>query len=132
MLNNRHKFNRFNEGVVYIYKDNTSNSDFGAKKNSTKLSDLIFLGKLDFSQQLCRQEDIEYCEQLGFSLALKIKTHLKKDVKIKHKAVINNTLYTISFISQFKNFMYLYLERVRELEIENTTNITNTGVEGSN
>ena len=130
MLNKRHKFHKFNEGVVKIYRDNTTNSSFGAKKNSTKLSDMEYLGKLDYYQQTCRQEDLEYCEQLGFSLSLKIKTHLKKDVKIKHKAVINNTLYTINFINHSKKAMYLYLERVRELETEQQT--TNTSVESNN
>ena len=110
------KFSNYLSGVVKIYKDIVSNSDFGAKKNSAKLEDMEFIEKLDFHQLSCRQEDLEYCEQLGFSLAFNIKTHLRRDIKIKYKAVIDNVLYTINFIDYSNKDMFLYLERVRELE----------------
>lgn len=125
MIKKRRKFNIFNEGVVEIYKDNTTDSSFGAKKNTSKLSDLTYIEKLDYYQMTCKQEDLEYCEQLGFSLALKLKTHLRKHIKIKYKAVINNTLYTINFLDYSKRSMYMYLERVRELTAEETMS-TNT------
>ena len=39
-----------------------------------------------------------------------------KEVQAKHKAVIGNSLYEISYMDKAENEMYLYLEYVRELE----------------
>lgn len=114
MKNNR--FTRFNDGVVSIYREKEKRSNFAAKENVRALDDMTFMCKLDYEQLSIRQEDVEFAEQSNFSLSLKVRTRYVKSVKSKCKAVIDGTLYDISYIDKTRTEMYLYLEAVRELD----------------
>jgi hypothetical protein len=89
-MQNRPKFARYNDGVVFIYRDTDRRSNFGAKLNVQTLDDMTFIAKLSYAEQSKRQQDMEFAEQMGFSLALKIKTRRINGVDNKCKVVINN------------------------------------------
>lgn len=110
------KFVRFNDGVAAIYKDKSERTSFGAKVNTTGLDGLEFIAKLDFKELSRRQQDQEFAEQNGFSLARKIQTRSFKGAKSKCKVVIDNMLYDISYVDKTKDSDFLYLEGVRELD----------------
>ena len=106
---------RYNDGVVGIYREKERKTDFGAKRNATTLEDMEFIVKLDFQESSKRAQDLEFAEQSGFQLSMKIRTRYNKAVKSKMKAVIDGYMYDISYIDKTQLEMFLYLEGVREL-----------------
>ena len=82
----------------------------------TALDELEHFARLDFEQAAKRQQDIEFAEQMGFSLSMKIKTRFIGGVSSKLKAVIDNYLYDISYVDDNRKEMWLYLQGVRELD----------------
>jgi hypothetical protein len=68
-----------------------------------------------------REQDLEFCEAMGRSLTLKIKTRLVKGVKSTHNVIIaiadKSVLYSIinADPDRKNNELYLYIEEVREL-----------------
>ena len=112
------KFSRYNDGVVYIYREEEGRkTDFSAKKNVKALEDMEYIVKLTFEEALKREQDIEFAQQNGFTLALKIKTRLCNEVDNKCKAVIDGYLYDVSYldIDRRKAEMWLYLQGVKEI-----------------
>lgn len=110
------KHSRYNDGVVLIYRAKKKETTFAAKQNVSVLDDMDFVVKLDFEQSSKRQQDIEFAEQKGFSLSLKVKTRYIPTVNNKCKAVINNYLYDVSYVDDDRKDMWLYLEGVRSLD----------------
>lgn len=108
----------YNDGIVRIYREKERKTDFNAKRNVSALEDMDFVVKLAFDECSKRTQDLEFAEQSGFSLSLKIRTRYVKSVQVKHKAVINGYLYEISYIDKAEQELYLYLEGVRELDSE--------------
>ena len=104
------KFSRYNDGVVYIYRVKEKEEDFSSNVSMSSINDLDFIVKLDYEEASKRERDLEFAEQHGFSLSLKIKTRLYNHVDNKCKAIINNYLYDISHLDKSKNEMWLYLE----------------------
>lgn len=114
-MQKRPEFARYNDGVVHIYRETERRSNFGAKLNATALDDLKFIAKLSYAEQSKRQQDIEFANQQGFSLELKIKTRFIKGVDNKCKAVINGYLYDIDYVDATKTELYLYMQGVGSL-----------------
>lgn len=115
---NKPKFSRYNDGVVYIYREEEGRkTDFSAKKNVKALEDMEYIVKLTFEEASKREQDIEFAQQNGFTLALKIKTRLCNGVDNKCKAVIDGYLYDVSYldIDRRKAEMWLYLQGVKEI-----------------
>ena len=112
------KSTAFRDGVVYIYKDNGAKSDFSALKAPKKLSDMAFIVKLAYKENSRRTQDVEFAEQSGFNLAMKIQTRYVPTVQTKHKAVINGKMYAISYLDKSINDMFLYLEYEREVSAD--------------
>ena len=110
------KSTAFRDGVVYIYKDNGAKSDFSALKAPKKLADMTFIVKLAYKENSRRTQDVEFAEQSGFNLAMKIQTRYVPTVQTKHKAVINGKMYCVMYIDKSINDMYLYLTFERDLE----------------
>lgn len=106
----------YNDGVVSIYKELERKTDFNAKRNVAGLDDMEFVVKLAFDECSKRAQDLEFAEQSGFSLSLKVKTRYVPTVQAKHKAVINGYLYEISYLDKAEQELYLYLEGVRALD----------------
>lgn len=108
----------FNDGVVSIYRELDRKTDFNAKRNVAGLEDMDFIVKLAFDECSKRVQDMEFAEQSGFSLSLKIRTRYMKSVQVKHKAVINGYLYEIAYMDKAEQELFLYLEGVRALDPE--------------
>ena len=105
----------FNDGVVQVYREVDLKTDFSAKRNVHSLDDMRLIAKLDFAEQSRRQQDMEFADQMGFALALKIKTRYLRGVDNKCKCVIGDMLDDISYIDTTRTEMYFYLQEVRRL-----------------
>lgn len=114
---NKKKFSTYNDGIVYLYREKSQKSgDSFAKKNVSSINDLEFIVKLNYEESSKREQDIEFAEQNGFSLSLKVKTRFVKNVDNKCKAVIDGYLYDVSHMDKTRTEMWLFLEGVRELD----------------
>ena len=106
----------YNGGVVSIYRERDRKTDFNAKRNVASVEDMDFIVKLAFDECSKRVQDLEFAEQSGFSLSMKVRTRYVPTVQAKHKAVINGYLYEISYLDKAERELYLYLEGVRALD----------------
>lgn len=111
----KNKFSRYNDGVVLIYRAKDRKTDFNAKRNVSTKDDMDMVCKLDYEEMSKRERDLEFAEQMGFSLSLKIKTRNLKSVDNKCKAVIDGYLYDISHLDRSKEEMFLYMEQIRKV-----------------
>lgn len=109
------KLSKFNDGVLFVYREKDIKTNFSARRNVQTLDDMDFIVKLNYEESSKRQQDLEFAEQLGFSLSLKVKTRWVSSVASKMKAVINGYLYDIRYLDKSGREMYLYLEGVREI-----------------
>lgn len=114
-MQNRPKFAQYNDGMAYIYREKGKRSNFGAKINASALDDLDFIVKLAYAEQSKRLQDMEYAEQMGFSLEMKIKTRFVHGIDNKCKVVINDYLYDIRHLDTTKTEIYFYMEGVGKL-----------------
>lgn len=112
------QFNTYNDGVVSLYREKERRSNFSAKQNVSTLDDMEFIAKLAFEESTKREQDLDFAEQKGFSLSLKIRTRLLKCIDNKCKAVIDGYLYDVSYIDKSRDEMWLYMEQVRKLVTE--------------
>lgn len=110
------KFSRYNDGVVAIYREKPRRTDFAAKQNVSVLDDMDFIVKLAFEESSRREQDIDFAEQMGFSLTLKVRTRYFIGVDNRCKAVINGYLYDVSYVDKTRTEMWLYLEGVKKLD----------------
>lgn len=109
---NKPRFSRYNDGVVSIYRERDQRSNFGARLNATSIGDMRFVAKLAYAEQSKREQDLDFAEQHGFSLSMKIKTRHFKGIDNKCKAVIDGFLYDVSYVDATRSDLYLYLEGV--------------------
>lgn len=105
----------YNDGVVFLYREQERVTDFGAKRNVTAVEDMDFIVKMDYEELSKREQDQEFAQENGFSLSLKIRIRKIKGIDNKCKAVIDNYLYDVSYVDGDKTDLYLYLEGVRSL-----------------
>lgn len=112
------KISKYNDGVVRIYREKDRKTDFNAKKNVSTLENMDYVLKLDFEEAAKREQDLEFAEQKGFSLTMKIKTRYVKAVNNKCKAVIDGYLYDVSHVDKSRTEMWLFLEGVKPLDSE--------------
>ena len=110
------KFSTYNDGVVRIYREKERRNDFNAKQNVSALDNMDFIVRLDFQEVAKREQDLDFAEQKGFSLTLKIKTRFVNGVDNKCKAVIDNYLYDVQYIDKSRTEVWLYLEGVNPLD----------------
>lgn len=112
----KNNFSRYNDGIVCLYREKERRTDFSAKRNVSTVDDMDFIVKLAFEESAKREQDMEFAEQQGFSLTMKVKTRLFKDVDNKCKAVIDGFLYDVSYIDKTRSEMFLFLEGVKSLD----------------
>lgn len=108
----------YNDGVVSIYREKDRKTDFNAKRNVAGIEDMDPVVNLAFAESSKRTQDLEFAEQSGFSLSMKIRTRYMKAVQAKHKAVINGYLYEIAYMDKAGQELFLYLEGIRKLPEE--------------
>lgn len=111
----RKKKDCYNDGVAHFYREADRKTEFGAKQNVRRLENMTFIAKLDFCEQTRRQQDLEFAEQMGFSLSLKIRTRFVRGIDNRCKCVIGDVLYDISYMDATRTELYFYLEEVRRL-----------------
>ena len=107
----------YNDGFVKVYRKKAEN--LTVNRNVTSVEDLEFVVRLAYSEVARRQQDMEFAEQMSFSLALKIKTMrpmIEKGISNQCFAVIDNTLYGIKYIDSTKTEIFLYLEKARTIK----------------
>lgn len=107
----------FSDGIVQVFRQKDRKTDFNARRNVKTLDDMEFIVKLAFAEASKRQQDLEFAEQSGFQLAMKVRTRYVPTVESKMKAVIDDYLYDISYIDKSGTEMFLYLESVCKLEV---------------
>ena len=112
------KFNRYNDGVVSIYREKGRRTDFNAKQNVSALDNLDFIVKLAYEESAKREQDLDFAEQHGFSLSLKVRTRYVDGVDNKCKAIIGGYLYDVSYIDKTRTEMWLFLEGVKKIDSE--------------
>lgn len=112
----------YNDGICQIVLSKGNRvSDFAARENDRVKEDFEILYTLPFAEMSRREQDLEFCEAMGRSLTLKIKTRLVPNVKSQHNvielAANKSTLYSIITADPDRknDELYLYLEEVREL-----------------
>lgn len=107
----------YNDGVLILYEDHAERNSFGARNNEANLEKLC---KLRFQEMSQRQKDLEFAQQEGFSLALKVKTPFCSLVKRnkKFKIIIDTSLYDVSYYDDNKTSLFFYLEYIREVQDE--------------
>lgn len=111
-MQNKPRFSLYNDGMVFIYREKDRRSNFSAKINAATLQDMELIAKLAFSEVSKRQQDVEFAQQQGFTLSLKVKTRYIKGVDNKCKAVIDGYLYDVSYLDATRTEMFLYLQGV--------------------
>ncbi len=110
------KFSRYNDGVISIYRERRKESHFAAKENVSELADMDFVAKLAYEESSKREQDLDFANQSGFSLTLKVRTRYLPNVDNKCKAVIDSYLYDVSYVDKSRTEMWLYLEGIKELK----------------
>lgn len=105
----------YNDGVVSIYREKNQSHSFGAQRNVSTLEDMDFIVRLHYQELSMREQDFQFAEQRGFNLAMKIKTHNRKEVDSECKAVIGELIFDVSYPDRSSREMYLYLEGGRQL-----------------
>lgn len=118
MLQAKKELPTYPDGVLGIYKAKPRKTDFAARRNIEKRSDMEFVASLCFNTQTIREQDYEFAERASFKLALKVKTPRFDLVTSDHLALIGTTLFDVSHIDKTKDEMYLFLEEVREIDFE--------------
>ena len=111
-MQNKPRFSLYNDGMVFIYREKDRRSNFSAKINAGSLDDLELVAKLAYAETSKREQDLEYAQQQGFTLSLKVKTRYIKGVDNKCKAVIDGYLYDVSYLDATRTEMFLYLQGV--------------------
>ncbi len=105
------KMKSYNDGIAEIYNKKD------ATKNVKSLDDLEYIGFLCYEEKSRRQEDIEFAEQRGNQLMLKIATPDNGNMDSDRNIVIDNVIYSIIHIDRAKDpgELYFYLEEVRKI-----------------
>ena len=111
-------FSRYNDGVIHVYREKERRTDFNAKQNVSTLDNMTFIVKLAYEESAKREQDLDFAEQHGFSLTLKVRTRLVDSVDNKCKAVINGYLYDVSYVDKTRTEMWLFLEGVKRIDSE--------------
>lgn len=111
------KFQTYNDGMLYICKNVTGKSDFGAVKNAKSVYDLSDCLKLAFSEMSKRDEDITFAESRSRSLSVKVKTRFVPCLGNCSQVIIGDTLYSVIKVdfNRSKSESFLYLEEERKL-----------------
>jgi hypothetical protein len=114
----RSKWPAFNDGVCELARDAAESSSFGARHNIRTMDDLDVYECSHYSRMSVRAQDVEFAEQIGISLAIKIRIRNVLEAKPGDKVIIMRELYNIGSLDRSADLTqaYLYLEYVRDLE----------------
>lgn len=110
-MRKKRKTGRYNDGIAKLYQKKEGT------RNVKTLEDLEYIGHLCFEEKSCRQSDIEFAEQRGKQLKMKIATQNPGETDTNKIIVIENVIYSIIHIDRSKgtNEVFFYLEEVRKI-----------------
>lgn len=113
---NRAKLTMLLDGFLDLYEDVPKRNEFGARINDGDLKLVHY--RIPFGEMMCRQSDLEFAEQRGFTIIRKVKIQYCNllERKKKYKVVIDGALYDVGSFDPTPNLTYLYLEYVREVQ----------------
>lgn len=102
---------RYNDGIANIYEKKEGT------RNVKTLEDLEYIGYLCFEEKSCRQSDIEFAQQRGKQLKLKIATQETGEIDTNQIILIGDVIYSIIHIDRSRNTndVFYYLEEVRKI-----------------
>ena len=116
MLKKRNHLPSYPDGVVRFYLEKDDNhTTFGAKENAVKLSDLDFVNCVVYSIESIRDRDIQFAEQQGKTLTLKIRCPFCPGLTTECKALIGDLLYDVAYYDPNHQEVFVYLEGGRIL-----------------
>lgn len=118
MLNEKKQLPSYPSGVLGVYKAKPRKTDFGARRNIEKRSDMEFIGSVCYNVQTIRDQDFAFAERASFKLSLKVKCPRFDLVTPDCYVLIGETLFDISHLDKTKDEMYLYMEEVGEIDID--------------
>lgn len=118
MLASKRALPSYPDGVLKVYKKKNRKTDFGARRNIESIDDMTFVCSLCFNAQTIREQDYEFAERSDFKLSFKVLTPRFDLVESDCLALIGSTLFDISHTDKTAREMYLYLEEVRDLDLE--------------
>lgn len=110
MLKSRKHLPTYNDGIAEIYREKDIKTSFGAKLNAESTEDLEPVVCLAYSSEMIREQDFDFAERHGFSVSLKIKTHLYRGVDAGCRAIVGGLIYDVSHVDRTQSEMHLYLE----------------------
>ena len=112
------KWQTFNDGILELARDTAGSGSFGAKRNIESLEDLEVYECAHYQRMSIRVDDVDFAEQTGLNLSIKVRIRSVPEVRPGHKAVIGRDVYNIGSIDRSADGLvaYLYLEHVRELQ----------------
>lgn len=117
MLKRKRVLPSYPDGVLGVYRAKDRKTDFGARRNVERLSDMDAVCPLCYSAQTIREQDYDFAERADFTLSLKVRTPLVTAVTSDCLVVIGETLFSISHMDSTDREMYLYLEEVRTIDV---------------
>nr|DAZ49039.1 MAG TPA: hypothetical protein [Caudoviricetes sp.] len=105
------KVSSYTDGIAKVFRKKN------VERNVRSLDDLEYLGFLCFEEKSKRQQDLEFAEQLGANLTMKIATPDDGNMDSNWNVVIDDTIYAIIYIdrNKQKREKYFYLEEVRKI-----------------
>ena len=99
--------NAYVSGVAYFGTDNTDK-----KRNPKAITDLKNITPFNFDEMSKRERDVVMLEAMGHTLSLKIKIQKNPVATSKQYVIINDVMYSISYIDKYGNDMFIYLEAI--------------------
>ena len=111
------KWQTFNDGVLALARDKAKVGTFAERLNVDELDDLDIYEHVHYGTMSIRTEDVDFAEQTGISLSMKVRIRNVAACKPGDKAVIGSDLYNIGSLdrSADRTIAYLYLEHMREV-----------------
>lgn len=108
----KQKLSNYGDGVAKFYEK------VDRKKNVKSLDDLEYLGFQYFEEMGKRQEDVEFAQQKGKQLTLKIETPDNPNINSDMNVVVEDVIYSVIYYDRDRENrkLYLYLEEVRRID----------------
>lgn len=105
-----------NSGVAYFGVDATEPTRYGGRTNPKTIEDLSNIRSFDFEEKSKRERDYAMMDAMGHSLSRKIRIPKNPVIKASDYVVIDDDIYSISYIDHNERDMFVYLEGVNASE----------------
>lgn len=116
-MKKRARFEKYNNGVLFICESITQPSSFSAQTNARSKTDIRKILKLDYEELSKRDEDLAFADSKGRTLTMKVRCRFHPVVSPELQALIGDVLYSILKTDHdaSRENMYIYLVEERKL-----------------